>query len=378
MNCPIYADSVAIFEAARAASDIYLTHEKSDFTYRRTVEQFSRLTGELAAGVRYIDEGRTAIVAVRGTSLIGNWVFTNFQAHFTQFNIVDDSLSAAPSTRYQGGNYRTPIAGALHQGFFRAFSWLWYGTEPILGNTEPSHRIGVIRLRRYVALFIVAPLLLWPATGSVAIAAVIAMALAFVFVTTESGVWGDIFRLRPKITGDDPYRQMASLNSCDHVIFTGHSLGGAIAAIAFAMYRSWCQGDNDRKDNSMLVTFGAPRIGDIGFMEDFSSVHSGRFCHVIHPGDPVPELPPNGLFELWYRRIWTRGILGLIVVLLFPCWAAIGKLYVANRAARWTAGGQCVLEGSSTLAFSNHSMQDVYFAWASAQLHPAEAQLNHC
>ena len=76
MNCPIYADSVAIFEAARAASDIYLTHEKSDFTYRRTVEQFSRLTGELAAGVRYIDEGRTAIVAVRGTSLIGNWVFT--------------------------------------------------------------------------------------------------------------------------------------------------------------------------------------------------------------------------------------------------------------------------------------------------------------
>ena len=117
MNCPIYADSVAIFEAARAASDIYLTHEKSDFTYRRTVEQFSRLTGELAAGVRYIDEGRTAIVAVRGTSLIGNWVFTNFQAHFTQFNIVDDSLSAAPSTRYQGGNYRCikgsfePLAG---------------------------------------------------------------------------------------------------------------------------------------------------------------------------------------------------------------------------------------------------------------------------
>ena len=89
MNCPIYADSVAIFEAARAASDIYLTHEKSDFTYRRTVEQFSRLTGELAAGVRYIDEGRTAIVAVRGASLIGNWVFTNFQAHFTQFNIID-------------------------------------------------------------------------------------------------------------------------------------------------------------------------------------------------------------------------------------------------------------------------------------------------
>jgi hypothetical protein len=370
MNCPLNFDSDAIFEAARAASDIYLTQEKTDFTYRRTVEQFSRLTGELAAGVRYIDEGRTAIVAVRGTSLIGNWVFTNFQTHFTQFSIVDDRLSAAPTTPYQGGSYRTPIAGALHQGFFRAFSWLWYGTEPILGNTEPSQRIGVSRLKRYVALFLVVPLLLWLATGSLATAACIALALAFIFVTTESGVWEDVFKQRPEIAGDDPYRLLAPLNSCERVIFTGHSLGGAIAAIAFAMYRSWCKGDNDRKDNAMLVTFGAPRIGDVPFMEDFSSVHSGRFCHVIHPGDPVPELPPNGLFELWYRRIWTRGILGLIVVLLFPIWAAIGKLYVANRAARWTAGGQCVLRGSPTLAFSNHSMQDVYLAWANAQRQP--------
>jgi hypothetical protein len=130
MPCYLENDLKTIFEAARASRDIYRTVNTDAFVYRRSVEQFSLLTGELLAGVRYLDEGRTAVVAIRGTSLIGNWIFTNLQAHFTQFNIVDDSLNTAPSTRYQGGEYRTPIIGSLHQGFFRAFSWLWYGSEP--------------------------------------------------------------------------------------------------------------------------------------------------------------------------------------------------------------------------------------------------------
>jgi hypothetical protein len=375
VSCQLEFDPETMLESARAARDIYAADGENDFVYRRSVEQFSSFTGELVAGVRYLNEGRTAIVAVRGTSLIGNWIFTNVQAHFTQFNIVDDSLGAVPSTRYQGGAYRTPIEGSLHQGFFRAFSWLWYGTEPILGSIEGSRRLGVLRLRRYIAIFFLLPAILWTVSVPLAVSACIALLLAFAFVTTENGVWEDVFRLKPVISGDDPFRLLSALNSCDKVIFTGHSLGGAIAAIAFAMYRSWCKGADARRDNAILVTFGAPRIGDVPFMESFSSAHEGRFCHVVHPGDPVPEFPPNGLFELWHRRFWRRGPIGVAVVFFFPVWAAIGKLYVANRAARWEADGQCVLPGSSRLKIEDHSMENCYFKWASSLTRRSDASL---
>jgi len=365
MPCQLETDPNTILEAARAARNIYSTRHGDDFVYRRSVEQFSLLTGELLAGVRYLDEGRTAVVAVRGTSLIGNWIFTNLQAHFTQFSIVDESLHAAPSTRYQGSAYRTPIAGALHQGFFRAFSWLWYGTEPILGSIERSKRMGILRLRRYVTLFFLLPAVLCFVSLPLSIATCIALVIAFIFVATENGVWEDAFRLNPKISGEHPFKLLPTLNSCEKVVFTGHSLGGAIASIAFSMYRTWCKGDETRKDNALLVTFGAPRLGDGEFMENFSYTHKDRYCHVIHPGDPVPELPPNGLFEVWHRRLWRRGFIGAGVVLLFPVWAAIGKLYVANRAARWTAGGLCVLPGSPTLKIENHNMDTCYYRWAS-------------
>lgn len=351
--------------AAEAATDIYTASpSEANFEYWRRVEQF-RLTGELVAGVRFLDNRKTAVVAIRGTAKIGNWLFTNLQAHFTALNIVDDTLAAAESSPYQAGYLRTPIHGSLHQGFFRAFSWLWYGGEPILGHPRSSRAIGLSRLHRYVVLFFAIPVLVWLVAESNIVSAFFALAIAFVFVTFEAGIWEDIFKDTPRVEGTEPYKSLGILNRCDRVIFTGHSLGGAVATIAFGVYRIWCQSDESRSDNAVLVTFGAPRVGDVPFVEAFEALNKNRFCHVVHRGDPVPELPPNGLNELWCRRIWTRGPIGWIVILLFPFWAALGKLYRANRAARWIGDSLCMIESASRqLKFSNHSMEKVYRPWA--------------
>lgn len=133
-----------ICAAADASADIYAP-DASNFEYWRKVEQF-RLVGELAAAVRFTDDRKTAFIAIRGTSLWGNWLFTNFQAYFAAFTVVDETLSAAPATKYQGGQYRTPIPGALHQGFYRAFSWLWYGTEPMFAQTGAGPEYWILSL----------------------------------------------------------------------------------------------------------------------------------------------------------------------------------------------------------------------------------------
>jgi hypothetical protein len=235
-------------------------------------------------------------------------------------------------------------------------------------------------LSRYIFLFFILPFLLWGLFGgffcaptTLVPALLITLSIAFICVTFEAGVWEDIARLE-QVEGDAnegeqgrgerlPYELLDKLNSCDRVIFTGHSLGGAIATIAFAIYRTWCKSANTmREDNSVLITFGAPRVGDVKFMKEFSAKHNGKFCHVVHPGDPVPELPPNGLLELWHHRIWRRGLLGIIVVIIFPFWAVINKLYAMDRAARWTSVGQCIMDRSSRLSFSNHNMES-YFEW---------------
>lgn len=370
-----WPDWNVVAQAADAAHDIYPGENNTDFQYWRKVEQF-RLAGELAAAVRFTGGAKgTAIIAIRGTSLLGNWLFTNVQAYFRSFNVVDESLLSADSTQYQAGTYRTPIVGSLHQGFYRAFSWLWYGTEPILGHTQPDRSVGFARLRRYIALFALLPALLVLALKSSELALVVGLVVAFAFVTLEAGVWEDVFKIRPKVEGVEPFQLMERLNACDRVIFTGHSLGGAIAVIAFGVYRCWCSSSPNRKDNAFLVTFGAPRIGDVEFMEKFREAHCGRYQHFVHPGDPVPELPPNGLYELWNRKIWRRGLLGNIVIVIYPLWALVALLYRNKRAARWMGDSLTEIGPGATnkLRFAHHSMANVYRPWAKDKVSHSDA-----
>jgi hypothetical protein len=62
--------------------------------------------------------------------------------------------------------------------------------------------------------------------------------------------------------------------------FTGHSLGGALASLAFARV----------PDAAGLYVFGSPRVGD----EEFAELASGRpVWRVENARDPIPLVPPD-------------------------------------------------------------------------------------
>jgi triacylglycerol lipase len=64
------------------------------------------------------------------------------------------------------------------------------------------------------------------------------------------------------------------------VFFTGHSLGAALAKLAF-----W-----DSKYTRRLVTFGQPRVGNKAFALAVRAASEGRYVRVIDKEDMVPHL----------------------------------------------------------------------------------------
>jgi hypothetical protein len=62
-------------------------------------------------------------------------------------------------------------------------------------------------------------------------------------------------------------------------IFTGHSLGGALATLAAAIFQPAC-----------LITFGAPRVGDAAFGATMSGVESRRYVGCC---DMIARVPPE-------------------------------------------------------------------------------------
>jgi triacylglycerol lipase len=60
--------------------------------------------------------------------------------------------------------------------------------------------------------------------------------------------------------------------------YTGHSLGGALAMLAAAHHPA-----------RAVYTFGAPRVGDTGFLQSLAL--QATFA-LVNPRDPVPALPP--------------------------------------------------------------------------------------
>lgn len=330
-----------IHSASIAAGDTYSEKRSELFSEIRTVKQFW-LVGDLIACTRVDESSRTAYVAVRGTSEIGNWIFTNFQAFFTRLYVVDDSIECNGSD-YQGGKLRSPIEGTMHQGFMRAFSWLWYGTEPVFGQREFRRNAALVQLKKYVLVFF-GPIGVWlvlnwllPSFGTLTQALLVSLLFAFVAVCLENGVVEDFFLKANAPTGKPLSLVVHDLNQWDRVVFTGHSLGGAIASVAFAMYRTWCKTDTSRRDNGHLVTFGSARLGDEQFVNSFEAQHSSRILHIQHPGDPVPQIPPNGLFELLAHRFPVRGLGGFLLSLAFIPWSAYKYAWHVPRPARWSA-----------------------------------------
>lgn len=77
------------------------------------------------------------------------------------------------------------------------------------------------------------------------------------------------------------------------VVATGHSLGGALAALATGVLRA--QGITVD-----MYTYGAPKIGLESLSQYLSATNLGQNYRVTHKADPVPKLPPA---LLGYRHI---------------------------------------------------------------------------
>lgn len=73
----------------------------------------------------------------------------------------------------------------------------------------------------------------------------------------------------------------SNLGDIDHVFLTGHSLGGAVAAISENFIRV---------APTSVCIFGSPRYADLSA---YASLPDGPPAQVRRPGDVVPTVPPK-------------------------------------------------------------------------------------
>jgi len=87
----------------------------------------------------------------------------------------------------------------------------------------------------------------------------------------------------------------------DGLGITGHSLGGAVAALA--MY--------DLHESGWNVidgyTFGMPRVGRYDFASAFDSAFKGRFYRVTHGIDPFIDMPAYSFFQHVEPEVFYKG-----------------------------------------------------------------------
>lgn len=117
---------------------------------------------------------------------------------------------------------------------------------------------------------------------------------------------------------DSVQRLIEKAGGAKQFIFTGHSLGGALALLAAEEFqRKLLKQDPDRKafDELMVCTFGQPRVGDRPLEEEFQ----GKLYRFVNDFDPVPHVPVTrnyGHFDdaIWFDRhqkITTKSAMGI-------------------------------------------------------------------
>lgn len=316
-----------------AVDESIASQYKPDFILRRNIywigsECLAFL--RIRQSVEEEDGMKRAYVVFRGTEndQRGNWLFANLQMHKRKF--------AEPNFQ---------VAGTMHMGFFRAFHWLWYTQEPLLDEKFEKHRRRIFYLRHSIFLGMVVllgirigvglPLLVW-------------VLLWVILLLVELGVVEGFWKKKPEGHKDHIADTLERLRDCDQVVFCGHSLGGAMATIAFASYSTWRR-NHGLDSNALLVTFGAPRIGDQQCMEHFEKTfgNSGSlpYAHYRHVGDVVPLVPCSLKQALGFFK---NGVGVATLLVLFGVARQIYALMYAQsspgewgdkRAVRWV--GHC-------------------------------------
>ncbi|KAJ3256423.1 hypothetical protein HK103_005552 [Boothiomyces macroporosus] len=88
---------------------------------------------------------------------------------------------------------------------------------------------------------------------------------------------------------------LAAKYSDYHIVFAGHSLGGAVVNLAAL---DFYQNNPQYGDRISIYTFGEPRVGNIDFANYIDSLpYSQKIFRVAKSGDIVPHLPPQTFFN---------------------------------------------------------------------------------
>ncbi|KAI9803946.1 MAG: hypothetical protein M1833_000227 [Piccolia ochrophora] len=98
----------------------------------------------------------------------------------------------------------------------------------------------------------------------------------------HQGFWDAWLDIRPIVKA--ALLRDISANAGFQLVVTGHSLGGALAAIAAADLRS-------TGTPCALYTYGQPRIGNDAASKYITNQAGGNY-RVTHTDDPIPRLPP--------------------------------------------------------------------------------------
>ncbi|MBE9061181.1 LamG-like jellyroll fold domain-containing protein [cf. Phormidesmis sp. LEGE 11477] len=128
----------------------------------------------------------------------------------------------------------------------------------------------------------------------------------------HSGFYRSLRSVWPRII-----KSLDKLNTHNQPIWiTGHSLGGALAALACATLRL----QEGKKYNVMgAYTFGQPRVGDRKLAQAFDADFKARFFRVINDNDSVPRVP-----HIWYEHMGT-----------LVYWDADGNLHKDGQMSAW-------------------------------------------
>jgi hypothetical protein len=129
----------------------------------------------------------------------------------------------------------------------------------------------------------------------------------------HGGIWEAYTKLKQKLLEKltdllSQYRSRTDIH-IHHVIFTGHSLGGAMANLAaynFCHRRNEAQRDPNNALFNMfnvetvsLITFGSPRVGNTAFKQHMETQLGLRYnFRVIYGNDPITSAPPRIIGEV--------------------------------------------------------------------------------
>lgn len=133
-------------------------------------------------------------------------------------------------------------------------------------------------------------------------------------VRVHGGFWSTYGRLRAHLRRA-VRRAWGQRPGCPRAAATGHSLGGALAALFVADLALDSPGDLggalDRVCVELAVSFGAPRVGNAAFAEAYAALGVPTF-RVAHTHDIFPDLPPGmyhiGTLHMFDYRFSTPSV----------------------------------------------------------------------